>query len=811
MMSVAWRKVWHDLWSNKLRTLLVVLATTTGVFAVGLVIGLSDTMTVRMTESHLASVPPHLRFETGWFDQATVDAMQSEPGVADTEGEFGTYLRWKLEGETDWRDGILMARDDYEAQHMFLIGLLDGNWPGRRTLAVERLSADYFNLPIGTRIVVKVGQREHSLPIEGVVRHPHTPPPQLGESGGTFIATMKTAAWLTDQEEEFNMLNVRLESFSLEAAEKIGKRIDDRLERLGVRANQATESDQEEHGVNSAGGDVSFWSVMEPDVHWGQDIVDTVSLILAALGVVSLGMSGFLIINTMNAIIVQEVWQIGVMKVVGATFGRVVRIYLAMALVYGLLALLVAVPLAAIATHLLAAQLLDLFNIVLSDFRMSPTAMAVQVVLATTVPLLTALVPVIGSARITPREAISSHGLGGKFGRGWLDQLIGRIRSLPRPLALSLRNTFRRKARVILTLLALTGAGVMFVMVMSLSSSFDNTLDIMFSDFSFDAMVVLDRSYYVKRLTEMVQGVLGVSAAEAWNRQGALLLLPNGEDLSIGVWGVPPNSAVFNPCIVSGHDLPPNEGRVILLNNKIAVDEGFQVGDEIELTIGGRESTWTVVGLVANIQNGSNDNFVPFDALARTTDGVSRAGRLLVTFDERDPEVQQRLTNELVDLYKARRVKIVYSKTASMIREEEQREFSVINYLLLTMTALAALIGSVGLMSTMSINVIERRREIGMMRAIGATSLVILGIFVVEGVLIGVLSWLFAVPLSYPIARLFSEQVGVTMLEFPLDFSYPLSGLGLWLGIVVAVSALASLWPALQATKVSVREALTYE
>ena len=146
-----------------------------------------------------------------------------------------------------------------------------------------------------------------------------------------------------------------------------------------------------------------------------------------------------------------------------------------------------------------------------------------------------------------------------------------------------------------------------------------------------------------------------------------------------------------------------------------------------------------------------------------------------------------------------------------MIREEEQREFSVINYLLLTMTALAALIGSVGLMSTMSINVIERRREIGMMRAIGATSLVILGIFVVEGVLIGVLSWLFAVPLSYPIARLFSEQVGVTMLEFPLDFSYPLSGLGLWLGIVVAVSALASLWPALQATKVSVREALTYE
>ncbi|MFX0146020.1 MAG: ABC transporter permease, partial [Candidatus Hodarchaeota archaeon] len=244
-MSITWRKVWRGLWNNKLRSLLVVLATTTGVFAVGLVIGLYDAMTVQMTESNLASVPPHLTFSTGWFDQAIVDAMQSERGVADTEGELEAGFRWKLEGETDWRDGILVARDDYEEQHMFPIELLEGHWPGRRALAAERMSAEYFNLPIGTPIVVKVGQREHSLPIEGIVRHPHTPPPQLGESGGTFIATMKTAAWLTDQEEGFNTLNVRLESFSWEAAERIGKQIDDRLERLGVRANQATDSHHE--------------------------------------------------------------------------------------------------------------------------------------------------------------------------------------------------------------------------------------------------------------------------------------------------------------------------------------------------------------------------------------------------------------------------------------------------------------------------------------------------------------------------------------------------------------------------------------
>jgi len=114
------------------------------------------------------------------------------------------------------------------------------------------------------------------------------------------------------------------------------------------------------------------------------------------------------------------------------------------------------------------------------------------------------------------------------------------------------------------------------------------------------------------------------------------------------------------------------------------------------------------------------------------------------------------------------------------------------------------------MMSTMSINVIERGREIGVMRSTGATSTAIAGIFVAEGVLVGVLSWLIAAPLSYPGARLFSHAVG-SAFELPVDFSYPISGLVGRLVIVIVLSALASLWPALNATKVSVREALAYE
>jgi putative ABC transport system permease protein len=130
---------------------------------------------------------------------------------------------------------------------------------------------------------------------------------------------------------------------------------------------------------------------------------------------------------------------------------------------------------------------------------------------------------------------------------------------------------------------------------------------------------------------------------------------------------------------------------------------------------------------------------------------------------------------------------------------------------MLVMAVLAAVVGSVGLMSTMSINVVERRREIGVMRAIGATSPAIAGIFVVEGILVGVLSWLMAAPLSYPCAVVFNNLVGDRLFQIPLDFQFSIGGLALWLIIVLVLSAVASLWPALGATQVSVRESLAYE
>jgi putative ABC transport system permease protein len=83
--------------------------------------------------------------------------------------------------------------------------------------------------------------------------------------------------------------------------------------------------------------------------------------------------------------------------------------------------------------------------------------------------------------------------------------------------------------------------------------------------------------------------------------------------------------------------------------------------------------------------------------------------------------------------------------------------------------------------------------------------------FVVEGMLVGALSWLLAAPLSYPASRAFGDVIGQALFAMPLNFVYASDGLLVWLLIVTVLAALASFWPALQATRVSVREALAYE
>ena len=160
----------------------------------------------------------------------------------------------------------------------------------------------------------------------------------------------------------------------------------------------------------------------KPDQFTGQDAINSVFMILTIMAASTLVLGLFLVYNTINAIIMQQVNQIGMMKAVGARFGRILGIYFSLVLVYALLALLVAVPLGALGAYGLRTLMVMRIGMEPGSFAISTQAVMVQTAVALLSPLLVAIVPIYGEARVTVREAISTYGLGGDS--GLLDRLL---------------------------------------------------------------------------------------------------------------------------------------------------------------------------------------------------------------------------------------------------------------------------------------------------------------------------------------------------------------------------------------------------
>jgi putative ABC transport system permease protein len=241
-----------------------------------------------------------------------------------------------------------------------------------------------------------------------------------------------------------------------------------------------------------------------------------------------------------------------------------------------------------------------------------------------------------------------------------------------------------------------------------------------------------------------------------------------------------------------------------------------KVGDEIVLKIEGRKQAWRVVGLVQGIMTGriayaNRPYFARVIHFTGRSYGMQLVGRPPAGVSRGDAVFQSDLAKRIKDYFDNRGMRVSSASTIADLRENIEYQFGIIVVFLTIMAVLIAAVGGLGLMGTMSINVLERTREIGVMRAVGASDGSVMKIFIVEGLFIGLLSWLVGTLLAVPIGKLLSDAVGVAFLQAPLNYTFSIQGMLLWLAIVLVLAALASVLPAWNASRLTVREVLAYE
>ncbi|MCB8983153.1 MAG: ABC transporter permease [Ardenticatenaceae bacterium] len=804
-MSVIWYKVWYDIWQHKARTFLAVLSIAAGVFAIGTIFGLVDQLLSTMDAAHQSVAPSHMNIVLrNSIDRDTAQALANIPGIAGIEVLNITSVRYKTEADGRWSGATLVMRDDYQNQLYDWLILTEGEWPHGDNIAVERITSDYYGIDIGDSVIFEMAGTDRALPVTGKIRHPFVPPPDFGGNAYFFVDADGLARFGIPPG-QFTQLLVRVTPYSEDYARDRAAAIKDQLSKQNIG--------------------VAVTIYQKPDEHWGRPFIEGITIVLRVLAVVSLLTSVIIVANTMTAIITQQTDQIGVMKAIGGQSRLIVKVFLAGVLIYGSLALLVALPTGLITAYQGSKWFLALFNIDYETFQFSNRAVFLQVLAALLAPVLAALWPVLSGATISVREAIASYGIGGDFGSSRLDRAVESLgeRILPSPYAIALGNMFRRKGRLALTQLVLILAGAMFLMVMTLANSMTFTLQNELDRRQFDMRIFFQGLQRADEVEAIALETPNVVDAEAWFTVSGTVLregerVQDTAGLGAEVYAIPQGSTMYEPYIVDGRWLTPADAhtRVAVISQDTAEFNNLRVGDTITIDFGNLgKADWQVIGtyqLLTPDPISTDPIYAPETAVVDVTKKANRANQIVVRTIRHEGDFTTAMMTTLNDIYKARGVETsaFFSRTKAADAEYAFNQFNIINSMLFGLALVMGVVGGIGLMGSLWISVVERTREIGVLRSIGAQSPTIMTMFIMEGVLQGLISWALAVPLAFVAARPMANLLGQTILKVDLDFSFSFLGVGIWLVGILAIAFLASLIPAHAASRISVRESLAY-
>ena len=808
-MSPRWRKVLRDLWGNKTRTVLVVLSIGVGVFALGMIMGTNAMLGNDLPAAYNRIDPPHAVLFPDHFDSDLLPIVAEVEGVEAVTGrrEFG--VRWE-ESPGEWGEIRITFFADFDDMPINKIFPVEGAWPPpAESLLLERSALAFINssrevpLVFGDKILIETDAgKKREVTIVGTAHDLNIPPVQFTNQP-TAYAQMEMLDWL-GIERLFDELYIRVtnDTEGLHPSE-------DHVREVAHAVRNK---------VERGGREVRWIWQPTPGEHPAEESINPLLYILGVLGGFSLFLSGFLVVNIISGLLTQHVRQIGIMKSIGAKSQQIFAMYIITVIIFGLLSLLVAVPLGGLAAYGFASYLAGLINFDLSGFYIPTNVWVTQLLVALGVPILASLVPVIKGARVSVREAISDQGGGkGQFGTHFLDRAMNWFTvsalKLSRPMSISLRNTIRRKARLILTIFTLTLGGAVFISIISVYDSLIATMEDALSYFSYDVDLDFNKSHRIEEIYQTAYMLDEVDWAESWIGRTTRRVKANGDEgENLVLLGVPPDTEVINPEITEGRWVTAEDTNGIVINTAVQQrEEDLQLGDTLVLKLDGEESEWLIVGIAQSVMVGplmyGNQAFIE-----RHINQVSRSsGVRIIANGELSATAQHELGLKLEEHFNAQGLAVGGFDTTGQTREEIRSQFQIIVSFMAVMAILIALVGGLGLMGTMSINVLERTREIGVMRAVGASDRSVLRIVMVEGLFIGFVSWVVSAVLSYPIGRWLSNTVGITMLQSPLNYQFSWMGAIGWVVAILLIALLASLLPARSASRLSVRETLAYE
>lgn len=798
-MTTRWKKVWADFWSNKTRTFIMVLTILVGVFAVGFNQNVGLLMNRDMDADFLSANPSEATVYISPIDDDMVAIARQVDGVGAVEGRSDVSAQ--LVQANGKKTPIQI--DGLKSPDSVNVNILKPDNPNNTTLpqlADKEILLDRSTYSLGYQpgdiATIELGDGKiREMKVAGYV-HDVTSIPHNMSGQATGFVNLDTLEWLGGSSTHYSrlLISVAENPTDQQHVSDVTQAVADRMEKGGAT--------------------IYFIFIFNPGHHFGYEVTQGVIVILGVLGWLTVFLSAFLVVNTIVSLMTQHTRQIGIMKAIGGETRQIMMMYVVLILSFGAAAFLASVPLAALAAKTVLTGMASYLNFDIGPFTIFPQVVIQQAIVAFIVPLLAALVPMLNTVRITVREALSDYGLGREGKQKPAKATVRRMGFISRPVRISMRNVFRRKGRLILTLSTLILGGAIFIAVMNLFGTFDKTMQDVEKYFLADINVSFNRAYRYDEVAALTMSVPGVRSAEGWMILNGEIVSADGTTANeLALVGPPSNSTLIEPILTDGRwVMPGDENAVVIGNHILSVRPDLKVGDWTTIRINEKESEWQIVGIYRIPGNVIPPLvYVNYEYLSRLVNAPGEVYSLRIITNQHDQASVEPIARQLQEVYDANNIQIGYVQMASEWRVQQTSQTDVLVYFMLVMAVLTAIVGGLGLMGTMSINTLERTREIGVMRAIGASNMDIQMIVLVEGLSIGLISWAASLVLSIPITSVLTYGVGVAIFKAPLDFTFGIDGILTWLVGTLFIAALASALPARRASRLTVRDTLAYE
>jgi putative ABC transport system permease protein len=523
----------------------------------------------------------------------------------------------------------------------------------------------------------------------------------------------------------------------------------------------------------------------------------TVLALLAAL---------VLIANTMTALVSEQTSEIGIMKAVGGRRRQIAGVYLKTALLLGAIGTAAGIVLGLVIANLLTRYFGSHFYGVNVGIGADPLVILASAAVGLLGPPLAALPAIRRATRVPVREALEATGSAvGSEDAG--DRTLRRVRFLPRTAQIGLRSVGRRRRRAFSTGIVIALAVGTLLALVGFGTGVANTSRASWHDHGEDFEIDPQGQPLGAFAEQLIRSTPGVAAVEPKFVTDVRLA---GKDARI--WAVQ-HATMFHYHIVAGRWLTASEeaerAHVAVIERDIARTTGTHLGDTIRVRMSSGVVDFRVIGISSNQQEDGTALYAPLTTMHALIPGMpADASDYWVRTTSHDHAFIDRTTTRVEDTLNANgydvSAQIVYVRLANEVAHNRTLVTSV-----LTLGFLIVAISMAGLANALTMSVLERTREIGILRSIGARARHIRRIFATETIVLATFGWVMGIPVGL-LLDIFLVWMTKTVIHVEVPLTFPFWNIPLALVGTILLALLITLVPIRRAVRFRPGDALRY-